>query len=130
MNIRDVRKEDTPRLHELYVQQGFDYAEPDWSEMIGKVLVDENDFVLAYELGRRTIETYAGIDKGDWAAPGMKAEYFRRLDKAAIQGFRKEGYTDQGAWVPPQCKAFIRRMLRELAWVKAEGYVPLVRWFG
>lgn len=130
MIVRQLKPSDAPRLQELYLQQGHGYAEPEWSTMIGQVLEDDHGILRAYELGRKTIETYAGMDMSAWATPGIKAEHFIRLDAKAIEEFRSQGYEDQSAWIPPVCRAFIRRMMNELYWVKAEGYVPLVRWFG
>lgn len=130
MRIRPAERSDIQRLHEIYMEQGFDYAEPDWAKMSGSVLLDEQGVVQGFELVRKTCETYAGMAKGDWATPGVKAENFRRLDRAVVVQLRAEGYEDQSAWIPPQCRAFLRRMLKELGWVKAEGYVPVIRWFG
>jgi hypothetical protein len=123
---------DVPQIRDIYRRQEFDYAEPDWSKMVGNVLVDESGNILAYELARKTCETYAGIREGQWATPGVKVEEFRRLDAAVIENLKKEGYQDQAAWIPGKCRAFVRRMLRERFWVRADqqGYVPLVRWFG
>jgi hypothetical protein len=130
LRIRDVRESDIPQLRAIYREQGFDYQEPDWLRMFGKVLVDDQDVVQIALLQRPTVESYALVRPGNWETPGFKAEYFRRLDKASISDLKQRGYQDQSGWIPPQCRAFLRRLLKELAWVKAEGYVPVIRWFG
>lgn len=123
---------DVPRLRELFRQQNFGYQEPDWSRMEGKVLVDESDVIRTFELSRKTCEMYVVTDESAWATPGIKAENFRRLDRAAITDLRAKGYQDRHAWIPPRCKAFVRRLLREMGWVRTDGndFVPLMQWFG
>lgn len=124
---------DLPALHELYVEQGFEYSEPDWLKTIGSVLADENDVPLIALMGRPTVEMYALVKKGLWATPGIKAEYFKRLDLAVIQQLRAKGYEDQHSWIPPQCRAFVRRLMKELGWVRTDGkdaFVGLMRWIG
>lgn len=127
-------KSDIQRIRQIYQGQGFDYAEPDWRRMEGKVLVDDEGIVRTYELARKTCEMYAGQDMTDWATPGVKAEQFKRLDLETVLLLRSRGYEDQHAWIPPRCRAFVRRMLRELGWVRTDQgesrFIPLLRWIG
>jgi hypothetical protein len=133
MKIREFRRADVPRLRELYRGQNLDYAEPDWTGMIGGVLVDENDVVQIALLARPTVEMYAVVSQENWATPGIKVQQFKRLDAAVVGQLRGCGYQDQHAFIPPQFRAFVRRLLCELGWVRTDGepkYVPLLRWIG
>lgn len=136
MTIRDVRTEDCwpgcekehvhgasdiPRLQEIFAAQSFEYVEPDWSMMAGKVLVDDAGKVQIALLARKTVEMYALVDSGQWAAPGMKAAEFERLDVAVRHDLRQQGYVDQHCWVPPVCRAFLRRLLKHFGWVRSDG---------
>jgi len=133
MLIRPIEPKDIPALHQIYLDQGFDYAEPDWSKTIGGVLVDEFDQVQIFLVGRPTVEMYAGVSKQYSDAPGMKAEQFKRLDRAVVEQLRAKGYEDQHSWIPPKCRSFVRRLMKELGWVRTDGeggFVGLLRWIG
>jgi hypothetical protein len=146
MMVRDVRmedcwpgcekqhehgKSDVPRIREIFSQQIFEYGEPDWTQLMGKVLVDDSGTVQIALLARKTVEMYALVSGGNWAAPGMKATQFQRLDEAVRIDLKQQGYTDQHCWVPPICKAFARRLQRYFGWVQssdpAEPWLGLVR---
>lgn len=117
----DLHLSDVPAIRALFAQQGIEYPEPDWSRMFGKVLVDESGEIRQALLHRRTVEDYAVVDTSAWATPGIKAENFKRLDRASIQGLIERGYTDQHSWVPPKCRAFARRMMKEMGWGRSAG---------
>jgi hypothetical protein len=132
--IRDFRPADTdfypsdvPAIRALFAQQGIEYPEPDWSQMFGVVLVGESGEIRQALLHRRTVEDYAVVDTGAWATPGVKAERFKELDRASVRGLRAQGYFDQHAWIPPKCRAFARRMMKEMGWGKSAG---LDNWLG
>lgn len=122
---------DIPALHELYVEQNFGYAEPDWTRMLGEVLADENDAPLIVLAARPTVEMYALLSKRDWATPGLKVEMFKRLDQSVVALLRRKGFEDQHSWIPPQCRSFLRRLTKLFGWVRTDGegaFVGLVRW--
>lgn len=136
MKVRDVKMEDcwpgcekehehgssdVPRLQEIFAAQNFEYGEPDWSAMCGKVLVDDGGIVQIALLARKTVEMYALVNSSPWAAPGMKATGFARLDEAVKLDLKQQGYTDQHCWVPPICKAFSRRLQRFFGWNNSNG---------
>lgn len=135
MTIRDLRTEDCwpgcekehvhgpsdlPRVKEIFAAQSFEYGEPDWSMMWGKVLV-EHGVARIFLLSRKTVENYALVDSSPWAAPGMKATGFSRLDEAVRIDLRTQGYTDQHSWIPPVCKAFLRRLMKQFGWIRSDG---------
>jgi hypothetical protein len=120
---------DVSRIHELFTQQRFSYPEPEWEKLAGKVSVDQAGIVRIFELVRPTVETYSGIDAGDWQTPGMKAEAFKSLDRAVVFELRHLGYDDQFCWIAPACRSFARRLIKMCAWFRVEGeWIPLVRW--
>lgn len=108
-------------MREIFSAQKFEYGEPDWSQMMGKVLVDDSGKVQIALLARRTVEMYALVDGGKWAAPGMKATGFERLDEAVRVELKQQGYEDQHCWVPPVCRAFARRLQRFCGWNNSNG---------
>lgn len=143
MIVRDVRMEDcwpgcekqhehgpsdVPRLKEIFSQQIFEYGEPDWTQLWGKALVDDGGILRIALLSRKTVENYALVDSGKWAAPGMKATGFARLDEAVRIDLRQQGYKDQHCWIPPMCKAFSRRLQKLFGWNNSNG--PKGDWAG
>jgi len=131
MTIRPIEAGDIPRVREIFSEQGINYEQPDWMKMIGGVLEDDNGVVRIALLNRPTVETYAVVDKSNWASPGMKATQFERLDHAVIEQLKALGYTDQHSWVPPICKAFKRRLMRFFGWTESAGpenWTGLVRY--
>lgn len=130
MTIREFRQSDIPRVEEIFRQQGFEYSKPDWEKMIGGVLEDETGVVRIALLNRPTVEAYALVDQGKWAAPGMKATQFERLDQMVIADLKRRGYTDEHCWTPPACRAFARRLQKFFGWGKSAGpdnWLGLVR---
>ena len=136
MRVRDVRMEDcwpgcekqhehgpsdVARLKEIFSQQIFEYGEPDWTALWGKGLLDDFGTVRIALLSRKTVENYALVDSGPWAAPGMKATGFHRLDEAVRLDLKQQGFTDQHCWVPPVCRAFVRRLQKWCGWVNSNG---------
>jgi len=121
MKIREFINSDIPRVKEIFSEQGIEYEQPDWGKMVGGVLEDDNGVVRIALLNRPTVEAYALVDKSKWAAPGMKATQFERLDRVVIEQLKGLGYTDQHAWVPPVCAAFLRRLMRFFGWIKSAG---------
>lgn len=119
---------DVSRLKELFSQQNFEYTQPDWGRLRGKVLVDDNDVVVIALLDRPTVEMYALVDSREWATPGMKAANFEMLDRASRIDLRARGYEDQHCWVPPARKAFARRMQKFFGWVQSSD--PADPWLG
>lgn len=143
MRVRDVRMEqcwpgcekghehgpsDLPRIKEIFSAQSFEYGEPEWLQMDGKVLVDESGNVQIALLARKTVEMYALVASGPWAAPGMKATGFARLDDAVRLDLKQQGYVDQHCWIPPVCKAFQRRLMKFFGWVQSSD--PADPWLG
>jgi len=121
MLVRAFEERDIERVKEIFAQQEFEYLEPDWERMIGGVIEDDTGVVRIALLNRPTVESYALVDRTAWATPGMKAKEFERLDRAVIKDLKGRGYTDQHAWVPPVCRAFLRRLYRYFGWVKSSG---------
>lgn len=121
MRIREFRESDISRVKEIFNQQAFEYGEPDWSQMFGGVLEDDHGAAQIFLLNRPTVESYAVVGQGDWARPGMKATQFARLDEYVMKQLQARGYTDQHSWVPPVCRAFLRRLKRFCGWVESAG---------
>jgi hypothetical protein len=108
-------------VQEIFSAQQFEYDEPAWAAMSGKVLEDESGKVQIALLARPTVEMYALVDSGKWAAPGMKITQFERLDDAVRVDLSQQGYTDQHCWIPPVCRGFMRRLQKYFGWVKSDG---------
>jgi hypothetical protein len=129
MRIRNARLSDQAALEAIFLGQGIEYAFPDLETLIAtKVLVDEDDLPRHAILARRTCELYFLSDVTDPQPPALKFAYFRELHEAMRDELREKGYEDGHCWVPPQCKAFARRLMRKLGWFNSSG--PNNDWLG
>jgi hypothetical protein len=126
MLVRTLDTADTPRLEELFEQQGFDYELPNVREMVAaQGLEDQGELVQAV-LARPTVELYFLADQ-HWRNPAWRLAGLRKIHESMRLELHGKGFEDVHVFLPPEkARSFAQRLMNDFGWTQPL-WTPLTR---
>lgn len=128
--LREYRPADLAQLQRIYQAQGFTYPFPDLQKplFVSKLVLADRGRVEIAICSRLTAEGYVLMDPevGD---PESRWAKLKQIHRAAELDLYHKGLEDVHCWVPPEMvKAFGRRLVRDLGWVRDDAYTPFCKY--
>lgn len=126
MLVRTLESSDTPRLRELFEQQGFDYDLPSLRQMVAAQGIEDQGEIVQAVLARPTVELYFLVDE-NWRNPAWRLEALRKIHESMRRDLHGKGFEDVHVFLPPEkARSFARRLIKEFGWTEPL-WSPLTR---
>src|SRR6185437_5546225 len=118
--VRDLVASDEARLRELHAESGIGYEFPALESplfIVKRVIADENGRPVIAATAKIIAETAILCDQ-NYLTPALRLKALEVLHEDMRQQLQAKGIDEVVAFVPPEKKSFVRRMIKYFGWAK------------